>query len=828
MYDAPLDPEVLRVLESYDNNAAKSEFDTDPDHHPLSAMMALAETPVLISAQNPSESALQPSPPSLTHEGKPVPLQFLTLESPDAPHKIKFPVGRPCGTGPRQLAKARGELLGMKKKPPGRPRKNIIFGTSKSAASIKGLHVSGTLKQASSAWSLDSIRLRTPISAAAHSPDKDIPLALALTVTPEQDNDLPLSTDEDSSRILDGDIEESDVNALLKEGIGEEVVEDEDEEQITSGMAPSKVSLHPLPNWLKDTFEKHIRDSGSINRIPDGLPPLYCDQQTFWFPKPSTFFLLQDIDNLSPQKIYKAQFFLWDPECLVSNGLICPNEGCSARLQRHGHIPRPRRVVGLGSIFWIIGYRYFCAQCKKPRSVTFWSWDPRILAILPRPLAAEFPAQLTYRSGISIEAFRFMRTCFSHGMGAKQFSNALLVQHLESYDHLQLLYLHVLAPKAALLHSMPTFKKKFKAFFPFHNKSSDSFYGFVPSGQWLRDVYDTMISEHEEEFNQHTAMLTTKICAIDHSFKLVKHISKVDGVQVFTALLTITNEKGEIRVCALVATKSHSQFVLALHRLRESLEMYGHDAPAVFYTDNMADKEFLEKCFPFLWKDVLPIEEYSHLEALTIPENYQISVKKSATTIDNAMHILLDFLPDEESGGFLVIGLDAKWNVKTSQHGYVTGRGQTAILQIAHGTSIFILQIGQMIAGNWLPTMLKQVLANPRILKVGRHVAGDLKYLEQACHSDVQFVGAVDIARLAEDWLLVSTACASLAKFTAVVLNRHLSKNVVKRVSTAWEDENITSEQICYAALDAYASFAIYIALLKIPTPQALPEQPVI
>jgi hypothetical protein len=74
----------------------------------------------------------------------------------------------------------------------------------------------------------------------------------------------------------------------------------------------------------------------------------------------------------------------------------------------------------------------------------------------------------------------------------------------------------------------------------------------------------------------------------------------VDGVQVFTALLTVTNEKGEIRICNLVATKSHSQFELALQEMRKSLELYGHDQPSVFYTDNMVDKEFFKKCFPSL------------------------------------------------------------------------------------------------------------------------------------------------------------------------------------------------------------------------------------
>jgi hypothetical protein len=107
----------------------------------------------------------------------------------------------------------------------------------------------------------------------------------------------------------------------------------------------------------------------------------------------------------------------------------------------------------------------------------------------------------------------------------------------------------------------------------------------------------------------------------------------------------------------------------------------------------MADKEFLEKWFPSLWQDVVPIEKHSNLEPLSIPNHFQISVKQSATTIDDAMRVLLDLLPENDAPGTLVIGLDAECNVETSERGYVTGRGQTAILQIAYGTNIFILQV---------------------------------------------------------------------------------------------------------------------------------------
>ena len=96
--------------------------------------------------------------------------------------------------------------------------------------------------------------------------------------------------------------------------------------------------------------------------------------------------------------------------------------------------------------------------------VTFQSWDAKIIERLPVDLALEFPAQLSPWSGITLSTFHFMPSCFQNGMGAKQFSDSLRVQHLHKYDD--------------------------------------------------------FIEKHEMDFNQHTAMLSGDICALDHSLKV--------------------------------------------------------------------------------------------------------------------------------------------------------------------------------------------------------------------------------------------------------------------------------------------------------------------
>ncbi|EKM74049.1 hypothetical protein AGABI1DRAFT_133695 [Agaricus bisporus var. burnettii JB137-S8] len=281
-------------------------------------------------------------------------------------------------------------------------------------------------------------------------------------------------------------------------------------------------------------------------------------------------------------------------------------------------------------------------------------------------------------------------------------------------------------------------------------------------------------------------MLTGEICAIDHSHKVTKQIARVNGEQVFTALLTVTNEKGEIRICNFVATKSHSQFEIALTRMRNSLEQYGHKQPMLFYTDNMADKQFLENSFPSLQLGVTPIEKYANLEPLNITSS--IVVFDSTESINNAVSTILDDVPVDH--GEIVVGFDSEWDVELSPQGFVRSVGNTAVIQIAYKKRVLILQIANMANRGVLPSKLQLFLSHPRIRKAGRLVTGDLTRLQNISHSSQPFVGGLDLAKLAKERFLI---------------------------------------KISYAAMDAYAALEIYTKLVsdyQVPSPLPLDPPP--
>ncbi|KAJ7842051.1 hypothetical protein B0H13DRAFT_1910008 [Mycena leptocephala] len=96
------------------------------------------------------------------------------------------------------------------------------------------------------------------------------------------------------------------------------------------------------------------------------------------------------------------------------------------------------------------------------------------------------------------------------------------------------------------------------------------------------------------------------------------------------------------------------------------------------------------------------------------------------------------------------------------------------------------VNIRKMLAGGQLPAVLKQVLENPRILKVGCSAISDLKYLQEALRTPVQFSDGRDLAKLATEGLGIPSAQIGLGDLCGKF------------------------RQIQYAALDVYAGLAIY------------------
>lgn len=113
-------------------------------------------------------------------------------------------------------------------------------------------------------------------------------------------------------------------------------------------------------------------------------------------------------------------------------------------------------------------------------------------------------------------------------------------------------------------------------------------------------------------------------------------------------------------------------------------------------------------------------------------------------------------------------------------------------------------------------------MANPQIIKVGKNVVQDLKNLEEDSHSQMPFVGGIDIAHLAKDKGIILSSRMGLAGLCEQVLNCTLEKTLSTRVSINWSNPELTPSQIQYAALDVWASLQVYLKLVSLKVPTAI------
>ena len=631
---------------------------------------------------------------------------------------------------------------------------------------------------------------------------------------------IPAVNAEDHPSSHDDDYFEDYIQSGLDgDGLGIDDPWDQDDNPAADSTAHNESAAQPkpLPLWLKDEVDEKLCFLKQTDST--GCPLLYAKHETFWLPMKCGWFKMNNSTRMYPSLLYNRRFFYWDPLFLVN--IKCPQ--CRTHLTRHGGIfKRPRRCFDINGLFYMIGARYKCSQCMKSLNndiqKTFMSWDARIRAELPYALSCEFPCVLTHRGAISQDTFALERALVTAGLGTKQISDVFQVVALQKYDLKQIQYLEMINYTRL---ASPWTNAPYPAFSSFDDV--EDFAGFVPSSHWLQDLFDDFVEKHTVHINQFTSMLSAEICAIDHSHKITKHIIQVNGVAVFIGMLTVTNEKGEVRILALVATKSHSQFEIALKRMSESLRIYGHCQPRLFYTDDLKDKGFLERTLQSLLEGVQPIEKFSNLPLLTLPAKWTITTRSSAAQIQQVLGTIQEDAANANTTP-LVVGLDVEWNVNMVP-GHST-QGKPAVVAIAYQTQVYILPIAEFVNQGSLPFALKNFLLNPNILKVGRNIASDLKCLQHAANMDVSFSGFVDIAQVAKAQQVTKTAAIGLADLSAIVLKHHMDKDQAIRVSTQWEAKILSEEQKEYVALDAYAHLAIYVKLKEVPEVGELPESP--
>lgn len=154
-----------------------------------------------------------------------------------------------------------------------------------------------------------------------------------------------------------------------------------------------------------------------------------------------------------------------------------------------------------------------------------------------------------------------------------------------------------------------------------------------------------------------------------------------------------------------------------------------------------------------------------------------------------------------------ILGMDLEWRPMFDDATY----NRTALLQLYSPGCAIIIRINKLIdeAGGIdafkIPTLLKQILENPHILKVGLGVKQDAERLFNDFRIECQ--GCSDIRDLP---LYRRCKPASMAALAAMFLGIRISK---KEAVSDWESPRLSANQIRYAAADAYLSRELYLSM---------------
>ena len=174
-----------------------------------------------------------------------------------------------------------------------------------------------------------------------------------------------------------------------------------------------------------------------------------------------------------------------------------------------------------------------------------------------------------------------------------------------------------------------------------------------------------------------------------------------------------------------------------------------------------------------------------------------------------------------EMRGASALGFDIEWRV-TFERGRAPN--PVAVLQLATSDSAFVIQLCAL--GGAIPACLVDLLADPSVALVGVGARGDARRLEHDYPATIGARGAAGVVDLGElAWARLGVrAPGSLSAMSEHFCGRALDKAQAVRCSN-WEQE-LSAEQLDYAATDAWAGLRVYEAIMRAPAAPPPPPPP--
>lgn len=236
-------------------------------------------------------------------------------------------------------------------------------------------------------------------------------------------------------------------------------------------------------------------------------------------------------------------------------------------------------------------------------------------------------------------------------------------------------------------------------------------------------------------------------------------MGRYHGASIFKALITATNEVGEIRIQFHVVTDGHDQMEAPIKAFLETMNEYGQDEVELLATDNpFGDKDFFLQAIASLRATQNALDHAAPPRPapglpMCVVDRTKFKVCRTSTDINSnvdAARNMVKGLPPH----LRFMSLDAEWDTVKTSTGIVIAQGTIAVIQLSfklsNSSDIHALVL-QVHGKKTLPERLLSLFADPEVAFVGRAIGGDLKKMAKDfnCEAQTRHIKPIDLDRMA-------------------------------------------------------------------------------
>ena len=641
--------------------------------------------------------------------------------------------------------------------------------------------------------------------------------------------------------------------------------------------------LQSIQGRLKTELRK---DREALNAASKWLLS-YLANHEFWIRAEASQEVCKKLGMLYKHRAYYRDVRVWLPEVqygeyYMPSCVTCNSNSCVARHTCFKKSPA-RYVVGISRGYDIMTWQYICHTCEKrhsakkkesiqngvnfvsPGQYTFMGYNSTVLTTMPDGIGDDFPAILSYRSGLDKVVHRLMRPLFDRGIRPEGFSEILLELHSLQYTDDYLKHERILRRKKFFTRDHDAAAM----FSTFNNKKL--YAGYVPTGRYLLGAYKKYVASIKDHLDREVKKRGCRRLHVDGNAKIPKLLCRYNGFPLFKSLMTGTNEYREVRLCAFSVTEAHDQLEPAVLAMVQTMDNYGQQKIELATTDNAPrDHSFLVEKVPSLKGTQDQLDHYaqdlnnrrqetpndaaqgtaSQCSQHSVPHNNpppqasnhfnrgdqesmvrlsckthrvdcrpNYKVQSSVTGINDSCQAIRDLVILSEDHR-KVLALDIEYDTTKNSNGWVTKAHKTALMQIGfqEASGMISCHMYQVFKMDKLPDRLVALFQDQRFTFVGSFVSGDLKRIGsdfglEALMSTVKYI---NLGKYARERDIVPTGSVGLEVLCSKVLGEVMDKSPGVRLSK-WSNPSLSEEQKIYAALDAIKSLEIYFELEKMP-----------